>query len=142
MAVKQENGYYVWNKGDHAHLSAHFQTSEFECRCKNEECAEQRISVELINRLEWLREAAKSSLRCHSGFRCAAKQEQIRKSGVSTVVAKVSTHEKGDAADVSTSAGTPKELLKLAAMKFKSIGIAVNFLHLDLRDDAVRRWNY
>jgi len=67
----------------------------------------------------------------------------IRESGISTVVSiKTSTHEMGKAADCSSSGLTTAEFIKLAALKFKSIGIAKAFAHLDLRDDKIRRWNY
>lgn len=140
--VKRENGYIIWDKSDKEHISKWFTTTEFNCKCEHDTCKEQKISEELINRLEWLREASKSPVRIHSGFRCEKKQEDIRKSGTSTVVAKKSQHELGNAADVSVSALTIPHLMKLAEMKFKSIGIALNFLHLDTRDDKVRRWNY
>ena len=81
-------------------------------------------------------------MRVHSGFRCSAHQEDIRKSGVSTVVAKKSTHELGNAADISVSRLITAELVNMAAKKFYSIGIALNFVHVDLRDDKTRRWNY
>jgi uncharacterized protein YcbK (DUF882 family) len=81
-------------------------------------------------------------MRITSGFRCSEHQQAIRNSGVSTVVAKKSTHEKGDAADISVSSLTSLNLLPIAEKQFKSIGIANNFIHVDLRDDKIRRWKY
>lgn len=140
--IKIENGYYLWDKNEILWINNWFKTSEFSCKCSNEDCKEQRIAVELVNRLTEMREYVDSPLRVHSGYRCSKHQAAIRASGVSTVVATKSTHEKGDAADISFSSLTSLLLLPIAAIKFKSIGIASNFLHLDLRDDKERRWNY
>ncbi len=119
-----------------------FKTKEFECKCTNKECIDQRISVELIDRLTKLRLEVNSPIRINSGFRCSKHQEAIRNSGVSTVVAKKSTHELGDAADISVSSLIVPVTIPFAEKHFKSIGVANNFLHVDLRDDKVRRWKY
>lgn len=142
----KKNGYYYWVKGDSEHLSDHFNTTEFACKCDNDDCLLQKISEDLINRLEWLREASKGPLKITSGFRCAKHQKALAESGVNTVVAKLSTHEMGQAVDVMSSPLQPLQLLELAKIKFFSIGTARNFLHLDLRpahpDGTPRRWKY
>lgn len=140
--IEIKNGYYCWKKGQNGWLNDWFKTIEFECKCKNASCIEQKISLELIKRLTNIREEVKSPLRIHSGFRCSAHQEAIRKSGVSTVVAKKSTHELGNAADISVSRLVTAELVTVAAKYFYSIGTALNFAHVDLRDDKIRRWDY
>lgn len=144
--MKQENGYYIWNKGERVALSDHFGTQEFTCHCDFDNCKEQRIAEELITRLEWLREASNGPLSINSGFRCAEYQKKLVDEGVNTVVAKKSTHELGDAADVASSPLQPLQLLDLAKFKFYSVGIGRNFLHLDLRplhpDGTPRRWKY
>jgi uncharacterized protein YcbK (DUF882 family) len=141
-SIKIQDGYYIWVKGDNLWLNNWFKTKEFECKCSNKECINQKIAVELIARLTVIREYTKSPMRITSGFRCSEHQQAIRNSGVSTVVAKKSTHEKGDAADISVSSLTPLNLLPIVEKQFKSIGIANNFLHVDLRDDKERRWKY
>lgn len=141
--MRIENGFYIFTKEENEWLGKWFKSKEFKCSCEYTTCIDQKISIELVNRLEFIREAVKSPLRIHSGFRCEKKQSDIRKSGTSTVVSvNKSTHEKGEAVDISCSALVPGELLKLCELKFKSIGIASNFLHVDLRDDKIRRWNY
>jgi uncharacterized protein YcbK (DUF882 family) len=142
QTIKIEDNYYIWNKGDNFWINNWFKTKEFECKCTNKECIEQKIAVELITRLTVIREYTKSPMRITSGFRCSEHQQAIRNSGVSTVVAKKSTHEKGDAADISVSSLTSLNLLPIAEKQFKSIGIANNFIHVDLRDDKIRRWKY
>ena len=140
--IKTQDGYYVWTKGDNEWINNWFKTKEFQCQCKNDDCVEQKISIELIRRLTDIREYTKSPMRVNSGFRCTKHQEEIRNSGTSTVVAKKSTHETGDAADISVSSLTTGALIPVAEKHFKSIGIATNFIHVDLRDDKVRRWKY
>ena len=143
--MKEENGYYVWKKNDVYKFNQYFTTKEFDCQCKLKECIEQKASKLLISKLTELREAVNEPLRITSGFRCAAHQEEIRKSGVSTVVAKVSTHQVGDAADVQPSRISIKDFETIASKFFNAIGIAKTFLHFDLRgldDGKIRRWPY
>ena len=140
--IKTQDGYYVWTKGVDEWFNNWFKTKEFQCQCKNSDCKEQKISIELIDRLTDIREYTKSPMRINSGFRCTKHQEEIRNSGTSTVVAKKSTHETGDAADISVSSLTTAALIPIAEKHFKSIGTATNFIHVDLRDDKVRRWKY
>lgn len=138
----EKNGYYIWKKGDVYPFNKYFKTSEFSCQCKLSSCVEQKASKELINKLTQLRESINEPLSITSGFRCREHQEEIRRSGVSTVVAKVSTHELGDAADVKPTRTSIKDFETIAAKFFMAIGIAKTFLHLDLRSDKVRRWPY
>lgn len=145
--MKLENGYFVWNKNDSPEmLNNYFRTSEFSCQCKHSSCVEQKISEDLINRLTYLREAKQSPMTITSGFRCKQHQEDIRKSGVSTVVAKVSQHELGNAVDVKFRALRIDEWINDAKRKFSYIGIATNFLHLDTRPAKVKdqwvTWRY
>jgi len=143
--MKEVGNYYVWNKGQIYPFNKYFKTSEFSCQCKLKDCVEQKVSKELISKLTELREALNEPLTVTSGFRCKAHQEEIRRSGQSTVVAKVSTHELGDAVDVKPSRTSIKDFETIVARYFMAIGIAKNFLHLDLRgqdDKRIRRWNY
>ena len=140
--MKEVDGYYTWVKGDVYVFNKYFKTDEFSCQCKLKSCVNQKVSKDLIKKLTELRESVNEPLRITSGFHCKEHQEEIRKSGQSTVVAKVSTHELGDAADVQPTRTNMRDFETLAAKIFKAIGIAKNFLHLDLRDDKIRRWPY
>lgn len=127
---------FVWNKGEHRPLSQFFNSREMECKCSRPECVEQRIDVELIDRLDKLRQAAQSPVYVHSAYRCEAHNVAIGG-------APKSQHVLGRAVDISTSRQTPIELReKIAKHLFKAIGTAKNFLHLDLREDKERRWTY
>ena len=120
-------------------LSTHFSCLEFTCTCGI--CAEQCISGALIAALERIRTKLGLSIKITSGFRCAAKQATLRGSLPSghTAVGR-SSHEDGIAADI-TSADLGR-LRDLCEAEFKAIGIAHTFLHVDMRVDKVRRWDY
>lgn len=136
------DGYYTFKKGSEASINRFFSCKEMECKCSNEDCVDQKISIDLINRLTWLRECMGKPLTITSAFRCAKHQASLRASGVNTVVAKTSQHELGNAVDCFFKSFRIDEWLPKAEMRFNSIGIANNFLHLDTRDDKKRRWKY
>jgi hypothetical protein len=142
-SIKTDGDYYIWKKGDTLVLSKYFGTAEFSCHCNFSDCKEQRISKSLITKLDKIREAEKQPLIVTSAFRCTKYQAVLRASGVNTVVAKLSQHELGNAADI-----VPKDqknvrttFLDICAKEFDSIGLSDKFLHCDLRLGK-RRWNY
>lgn len=140
--MKLENGYYIWNKSDKKeYLSKWFITKEFQCQCQYKTCVEQKISKLLIDKLDALREEIKHPISITSAFRCSQHQEDLRKKGVNTVVAKKSQHELGNAVDLRCSSLLLFDLLKICERYFNSIGIGINFLHVDLRPEY-RRWKY
>lgn len=140
--MKEVDGYYVWNKGDQYVINKYFKTGEFSCKCKLPECVEQKVSKELVSKLTELREALNEPVKITSGFRCKGHQEQIAKSEVSTVVAKSSQHELGNAADIQSTRTPIKDVVTIAARYFEAIGIASVFIHIDLRTGKIRRWIY
>jgi uncharacterized protein YcbK (DUF882 family) len=144
--VKAENGYYRWRKGDRIKINEFFSTHEFSCQCEHVDCVEQKISEDLIERLSSLRKSKNTSITITSGFRCKKHQEDIRNSGVSTVVAKVSQHELGNGADVKLKGLSVEEWLEDAKKLFSYIGIAKTFLHVDTRPAKVQgthvTWKY
>jgi uncharacterized protein YcbK (DUF882 family) len=111
------------------------------CRCKFPECKEQRISKNLILKLEKVRTEIGQPLIITSAYRCTPYQEHLRKYGVNTVVAKKSTHELGEAVDAVPKDGKVSGFIDVCAKHFDSIGVASNFLHLDTRVGH-RRWMY
>lgn len=133
--------FYTWTKGVKANLSNNISTKEMECPCENPSCVQQRIAVELVNKLQAVRNAANSPLRIHSAYRCREHQAALTKKGYQTARG-VSQHELGNAADISTSAHLPHELSVYCKPHFKAIGRANNFLHVDLRNDKERAWLY
>ena len=140
------DGYYVWNKGESLWLSNWFRTKEFSCKCSNSDCIKNKISKELIDRLNTIREETASPIRVHSAYRCEKYQTHLRESGVNTVVAQKSQHELGNAADISSSRLTSSELYNVCKRYFDSLGKANNFTHVDLRPakpgGVKREWLY
>lgn len=140
--MRKDDKYYFWEKGQVYPFNKYFNTGEFDCQCKNKDCVEQKIAIELIDSLTKLREDINEPLKVTSGFRCEAHQAALRKSGVNTVVASKSTHELGEAADIKPSRLSIPNLEKFSAKYFEAIGTAKTFLHVDLRKGKIRRWLY
>lgn len=136
--MRTENGYYIFDKGTDELSSHHFKLGEFECQCVYPECKDQRISLELLSKLEAMRVAFGQPITITSGYRCEKHQKDMAELGFQT--AKNSQHCLGNAADIQAKLMTP--LLSEAKNHFKAIGIASRFLHVDLRSDKERRWYY
>jgi len=139
--LREVENYYLWDKGQVFKVSEHFSTKELSCQCSYTDCVEQRVSCHLIDKLEMIRIDVAEPLVITSAYRCTKHQEDIRNSGVSTVVAKKSTHELGDAVDCRPKSGMNSAFEGICSSEFTSIGVAINFLHLDTRV-GYRRWKY
>ena len=76
------------------------------------------------------------------GYRCARYQEILRRKGFETSTG-ISQHELGRAADI-TCHGLNGNDLEVYAREagFKAVGVGARFIHVDLRDDVERRWEY
>lgn len=128
-------------KGSDVILSTNFRSSEFDCSCGV--CQETLVDEDLIAKLEAFRSQVGSPLKINSGYRCRNKQDELRASGYETS-AGPSTHEAGRAADVvRADAGSTGLELEAAARAagFSSVGVAHNWVHVDLRP-GYRRWQY
>lgn len=139
--LREEDGLYLWEKGEVFKLSDHFSSKEMSCHCKFPECKTQRISKDLIQRLEKIKEEVGQPLIVTSAYRCTPYQNFLRKHGVNTVVASKSQHELGNAVDVVPKDGKIAGFEDICAKHIDSIGLAKDFLHLDTREGK-RRWNY
>lgn len=126
-------------KDAHAQLSTHFNTDEFSCHC---ECKTPTlVDVELIRKLDRMRELLGKPLKITSGYRCSRQQQKLRDDGRHTAIS-VSTHERGMAADLFCANVTGYELAQIAEQAgFTSIGTAKTWIHVDTRGD-LRRWTY
>ena len=117
-------------------LTEHFSRSEFACKCG---CGRADVDLRLVSRLEALRRALGRPLIITSGVRCPEHNRTV--GGKPT-----SAHLKGMAADVRC--GTSLERYKLVrealAAGFLRVGVARDFVHLDLADDLPqpRLWLY
>lgn len=130
----------IWNRSDlTAWTSAHFKAKEFECSCGI--CSRQVADDRLIKLLEDLRVLLNMPIRINSGFRCANKQQQLRNAGYETAVG-TSTHEMGQAADLSCDDMAALRVACETIFGKFSIGTAHSFIHVDIRAGGPRRWGY
>lgn len=138
--MKKENGYIIWNKGEDGLASYHFKLGEFDCKCKQPSCVEQRLSEELVEKLEGLRVEWDGPLQVTSGFRCQWYQDDLKRRGYDTA-AGTSPHQLGNAADLAPRHDVPR-LSVMAQKYFKAIGTGRSFIHVDTRADKIHRWSY
>lgn len=131
-------GKIKWLKGEGFRISPHFHSSEFECHCDYASCRDQVISSRLVGLLEYIRSVMDEPITVTSAYRCKKHQADIRSSGKKTAVGK-STHELGEAVDIYTD---DIYLLNAETEFIQAKGLASSFVHIDLRVDKFRRWNY
>lgn len=132
----------TYKKGDRTQLSKHFNQREFDCKCTRSTCSVTLIDLDMIDKLEKIRDDLYVQLIVLSGFRCPDHQEDMRKDGRKTADG-ISTHEIGQAVDWMTGHHTGDQL-EAASRKhgFHSVGVAKNWVHCDQRSDHERKWVY
>lgn len=125
-------------KGEKFKLSKDFNSSEFEDGISDFVLIDKR----LVDRLQKLRDHLICSITITSGYRSAAKQEQLKQQGYETASG-VSTHEVGCAVDLTTGKHTGEQLERAARfVGFKAVGRGSTWIHVDIRDDKDRSWGY
>jgi uncharacterized protein YcbK (DUF882 family) len=129
----------MWDRTQTFQLSPHFSSSEFTCSCGV--CQKQLINQQFLDMLEAVRTAFGAPIKINSGYRCAVKQEQLRKQGYETAVG-ISSHELGIAADVSAHDMAALGIAVATVFGPYSIGTAKSFIHVDSRPGGPRRWSY
>src|SRR5690606_20829631 len=132
-----KNGVIYFKRGENPQLSRNFTGREFECPCGL--CEIQRVSSELVERLQVIRDAVDAPIIVTSGYRCKEYQELLRKRGYETAM-RTPTHELRQAADI-VNAGTKSRFVWYAEMLFIAIGDGGNWMLVDLRRYKVRRWD-
>lgn len=127
-----------WMKSQNIQYSPFFNLKEFACKCTRPECVMQTLSIDLLKKLEQVRKAYGKPIQITSGYRCQAHQKYLAESGLET--ATNSQHCLGRASDIT---GADLDVLDgLCSHEFKATGRARSFIHVDLRDDKIRRWGY
>lgn len=125
-----------WKKGQYKKLSKYFSTKEFE----NKTDKVFYIEPLLLERLDKVREDFGGPLVVTSGYRSPEHNAKIGGS-------KSSQHCLGKAADIRPKHFTKENLDKLYLIcekYFKAVGDGRHrgFIHVDIRDDKIRRWTY
>lgn len=111
-------------------LSKNFNEREFACR----HCNQVHIEVELVSKLQVLRDILNRSITVTSGYRCPTHNKAI---GGATQ----SRHMQGQAADIIVQGMTPAQVAQAAKQaKFGGIGVyASGFTHVDIGPS--RNWS-
>ena len=111
-------------------LAPHFAEKEFACRC----CGMVIVSMELVTKLEEMRQAMGKPIIVSSGYRCPRHNRAV--GGAIN-----SYHMKGLAADIHVVGYTAEQLAALA-FRFGFDGIGVyrrgNYIHVDVRGYRAR----
>lgn len=125
--------------GANIQLTKSFSSSEFE----DITCSYLILHLDLVAKLQALREHLMAPIKITSGYRSSTKQAQLKAQGYETAEGP-STHEYGCAADINAYGRFTGVQLEVAAraVGFKAVGVAKTWVHVDLRADKVRRWEY
>lgn len=137
---------YSIKKNNSTNLTENFSSVEFDCQCSFDSCKKTWIHRDLVTRLQDVRDEYGEPLVITSGYRCAQHQAELRSNPLLKTSRNKSTHEMGSAVDIRpvvVNEDSMSRLLEILERYFKSIGLAKNFYHVDMRfDKEKRRWNY
>ena len=104
-------------------LTSNFSKSEIACKCG---CGSDDISIELVERIQSIREIMGKPIHINSGVRCSHHNAKVGGSGESE-------HLTGEAVDIRCEDSPSRhELLFLLMKKFNRIGIAKDFIHVGI----------
>ena len=104
-------------------LTKNFNREEYACKCG---CGRDNIKNELVYKVQQVRDILGKSIRINSGVRC------IRHNG-NIGAAETSSHIDGWAADLAYKGSAERyQLLNAAMQVFNRVGIAKNFIHVDV----------
>ena len=114
-------------KGKKSQLSKNFESTEFDCKCKNKTCSTTEIDPKLVEYLQKIRDYFGKSVTINSAYRCDKHNKSI--GGASQ-----SKHKYGQAADIKVSGVKPLKVAQYAEfIGVKGIGQYSNFVHIDTR---------
>ena len=109
-----------------------FKLEDFDCK----ETGENKMDVEFIKALDYLRQVCNFPFIVTSGFRSESHSAEKRKS-------KGGTHTMGIAADIRVSGGAQRmAIVKHASALGMSVGVAKTFVHVDTRKSEQMCWCY
>lgn len=104
-------------------LTENFNRKEYACKCG---CGKDNIKDELAAKVQLVRNLVNRGIRINSGIRC-------EKHNAATKASPSSSHIDGWAADLGYTGSTERyELLNAVFKVFNRVGIAKNFIHVDV----------
>lgn len=111
----------------------HFSIDEFVCS----HCGNVDMNPLFLAKLDKLREACGFPFVVTSGFRCKDHPIEAAKSSPGT-------HSLGAAADIAVNDGSQRRKIVEEALKagFAGVGVASDFVHLDIRNTTPVLWGY
>ena len=116
-----------YTKGKKTQLSPNFESTEFDCKCKNKTCATTEIDPKLVEYLQKIRNYFGKAVTINSAYRCDKHNKSV--GGASQ-----SKHKFGQAADIKVSGVKPLKVAQYAEfIGIKGIGQYSNFVHIDTR---------
>ena len=108
-------------------LTEHFSRKEFACQCN---CGSDKISAELVSKLEIVRLMYGKPMKVTSGIRCDTHNQNVGGRDDSA-------HLDGLAADIAVNGCFERDqLVGFLRTHFSRMGIARNFIHVDVADEA------
>ena len=114
-------------KGKKSQLSKNFESTEFDCKCKNKTCSTTEIDPKLVEYLQKIRDYFGKAVTINSAYRCDKHNKSV--GGASQ-----SKHKFGQAADIKVSGIKPLKVAQYAEfIGVKGIGQYSNFVHIDTR---------
>ena len=116
-------------KGKPTQLSPNFDSTEFDCNCKNKTCTTTEIDPKLVEHLQKIRDHFGKPVTINSAYRCDEHNEKVGG-------ANKSKHKYGQAADIKISGVKPLKIAQYAEfIGIKGIGQYSNFVHIDTREN-------
>lgn len=118
------------------YFSPHFKPSDLFCKCGV--CVEQHINLDLIIKLQKLRDLVRQPIHCNEGFRCPT--WNLKVGG-----AKDSRHLTGMAADIYVVGRSGLDLARAALqVGFRRLGVASHWCHVDVDEpnNGLSTWTY
>ena len=121
-------------------LTKNFSRKEFACKCG---CGEDRISLDLVERLQVIRSTLGKSLTINSGVRCS--KYNIAQGGVESSEHVPNRKRPCEGVDVKCDNSLLRYgLLKVGLLLFKRVGIGDGFIHFGNRPSKTQEvvWEY
>lgn len=127
LISKEEISMSNYNKGKKVQLSKNFESTEFDCKCKNKTCTTTEIDPKLVEYLQKIRDYFGKAVTINSAYRCDEHNKSVGG-------ANQSKHKFGQAADIKVSGVKPLKVAQYAEfIGIKGIGQYSNFVHIDTR---------